>query len=163
MQFPSINGQQLQIIFSVFRSHCFHLANRDAGRFHPRHAREKKHDRLKRETKKHIERPSSHIREHSWAGKNLAINIRYTQTSNRGAVTSRKIFFSFLKDSQYLRLIAENLRRIFSNIFRTELRTLKFFYSYRYSTNSDIFLSSRILSRINFIKNRFYIYIRQFE
>lgn len=108
----------------------------------PPKARKGEKTRLKRETKKHIERPSSHIREHSWAGKNLAINIRYTQTSNRGAVTSRKIFFSFLKDSQYLRLIAENLRRIFSNIFRTELRTLKFFYSYRYSTNSDIFLSS---------------------
>lgn len=139
MQFPSINGQQLQIIFSVFRSHCFHLANRDAGRFHPRHAREKKHDRLKRETKKHIERPSSHIREHSWAGKNLAINIRYTQTSNRGAVTSRKIFFSFLKDSQYLRLIAENLRRIFSNIFRTELRTLKVVLIFIFA-NSNLFL-----------------------
>lgn len=138
MQFPSINGQQLQIIFSVFRSHCFHLANRDAERFH-RHAREKKHDRLKRETKKHIERPSSNIREHSWAGKNLAINIRYTQTSNRGAVTSRKIFFSFLKDSQYLRLIAENLRRIFSNIFRTELRTLKVVLIFIF-TNSNLFL-----------------------
>lgn len=139
MQFPSINGQQLQIIFSVFRSHCFHLANRDAGRFHPRHAREKKHDRLKRETKKHIERPSSHTREHSWAEKNLAINIKYTQTFNRGAVTSRKIFFSFLKDSQYLRLIAENLRRIFSNIFRTELQTLKVVLIFIF-TNSNLFL-----------------------
>lgn len=136
MQFPPINGQQLQIIFSVFRSHCFHLANRDAGRFHPRHAREKKHDRLKRETKKHIERPSSHIREHSWAGKNLAINIRYTQTSNRGAVTSRKIFFSFLKDSQYLCLIAENLLEYFPNI---ELRTLKVVLIFIFA-NSNLFL-----------------------
>lgn len=69
LQFPSINGHRLQIIFSVFRSHCFHLANRDVGRFH-RHARGKKHDRLNRETKKRsFERPSSHVRKHSWAEK----------------------------------------------------------------------------------------------
>lgn len=145
MQFPSINGQQLQIIFSVFRSHCFHLANRDAGRFH-RHAREKKHDRLKRETKKHIEHPSSHIREHSWAEKNLAINIRYTQTSNRGAVTSRKIFFSFLKDSQYLRLIAENLLEYFPN-WTPNIESRSYIYIHQFK---PIFIVTDILRTVIF-------------
>lgn len=151
LQFPSINGHRLQIIFSVFRSHCFHLANRDVGRFH-RHARGKKHDRLNRETKKRsFERSSSHVRKHSWRKKNLGINVRYTQTSNRGVVTSRNIF---LKNSQHR--TAFSSRESLTNLLELKIVLIfiqTYFYSYKYS--------SRIVSNLfqNRLKNCFYIYL----
>lgn len=106
LQFPSINGHRLQIIFSVFRSHCFHLANRDVGRFH-RHARGKKHDRLNRETKKRsFERPSSHVRKHSWAEKKSWNKCQiYANVQQRSRYIAKHILEKFIE----LHLIAVNL------------------------------------------------------
>lgn len=88
-----------------------------------------------------------------------------------------RYFFHFWKIRNIeLRLIVENLQRIFSNIFQTELHRHSYIYIRQFkpiftvividilwTVIRDIFRTSRIFSKINFIKNHFYIYIHQFN
>lgn len=142
LQFPSINGHRLQIIFSVFRSHCFHLANRDVGRFH-RHARGKKHDRLNRETKKRsFERPSSHVRKHSWAEKKSWNKCQiYANVQQRSRYIAKHILEKFATSNRVQQ------QRIFNESFRIENRS--YIYSNLFLQLQIFYGQCRIFSRID--------------